>query len=217
MPIKVIMADDHPIVIKGLRSLLESKTRDIIITGEAANGKQLLALAHRSPADVYVIDISMPLLNGIDTTVRLLRNDKKARVIILSMHGDRATMEKALKAGARGYLVKESAHDDIVKAIYEVNSGRCFVSPAVTGFVIDNMLGKTCNKFKTGGYDRLTSKEREIVQLIAEGMGNKEIAAELKVSVNTVHAHRNNVARKLDIHKQTQLVHYAIRENIVKK
>lgn len=214
MSMKVIMADDHRIVIEGLRALLENNARDILVIGEAFNGKQLLALARRKPADVYVLDISMPLLNGIDATIRLLREDKRAKVIIISMHSNRTSVEKALRAGARGYVIKETAHEDIVKAIYEVSRGKCFVSPGVTGLVLDSMLGKTCNKFKTGNSNILTSREREVVQLIAEGLGNKEIATEMKLSINTVHAHRNNIARKLDIHKQTQIVSYAIRENI---
>jgi len=216
MPIRVIIADDHAIVLEGLRALLEKKSGDIIISGEASDGKKLLELAQKTPADVYVLDIAMPLLNGMETAARLLRLDKNAKIIFLSMYGDKPTVEKALGAGARGYLLKENAADDIVKAVKEVYRGGYYLSSSLSGFIAASMLNRARNTFKPGKHERLTSKEIEIVQLIAEGMPNKQIARELKISANTVHAHRNNIARKLDIHKQTDLVRYAIKEKIVK-
>lgn len=216
MPIKVIIADDHSLVLEGLKPLLEKKSRDIIITGEATDGKKFLELARKKPADVYLLDIAMPGLNGIDTAVRLLHYDKTAKVIFLSMYDDRPTVENAMKAGAKGYLLKENAADEVIKAIHEVNRGGYYFSPDLHGLMAENLQGSVRAASRPADSPALTSKEREIVQLIAEGMANKQIARELKISANTVHAHRNNIARKLNIHKQTDLVRYAIREKIAK-
>ena len=216
MPIKVIIADDHSLVMEGLKPLLEKKSRDISITGEAINGKKFLELARKKPADVYLLDIAMPVLNGIDAAVRLLRSDKAAKIIFLSMYDDKPTVEKAMKAGAKGYLLKENAADEVVKAIHEVYRGGYYLSPALHNYMAENLQDRTHTPIRPADCAVLTSKEREIVQLIAEGMANKQIARELKISANTVHAHRNNIARKLNIHKQTDLVRYAIKEKIAK-
>jgi len=216
MPIKVIIADDHALVMEGLKPLLEKKAGDIVITGTAADGKKLLELARKKPADIYLVDIAMPGLNGIEAATRLLRADKAAKIIFLSMYDDRATVEKAMGAGGKGYLLKESAADEVVKAIHEVYRGGHYLSPALHGFMAENIQNRGGLRSNHGGSDPLTSKEREIVQLIAEGLANKEIARELKISANTVHAHRNNITRKLNIHKQTELVRYAIQKKIAK-
>jgi len=216
MPIKVIIADDHSLVMEGLKPLLEKKSKDIVITGEATDGKKFLELARKKPADVYLLDIAMPVLNGIDAAIRLLRSDKAAKIIFLSMYDDKPTVEKAMKAGAKGYLLKENAADEVVKAIHEVHRGGYYLSPALHNFMAENLQDRARAPIRPADCAVLTSKEREIVQLIAEGMANKEIARELKISANTVHAHRNNIARKLNIHKQTDLVRYAIKEKIAK-
>lgn len=214
MPIKVMIADDHALVMQGLKLLLEKNSRNIVITGEAADGKKLLELARKKPADVYLLDIAMPGLNGIDTAARLLRADKTAGVIFLSMYDDRPTVEKAMKTGARGYILKESAADELIKAVHEVYRGGYYLSPALHGFMAGGLQSRPGAGDKPANAGQLTSKEREIVQLIAEGLANKQIAADLKISANTVHAHRNNIARKLNIHKQTDLVRYALKEKI---
>lgn len=216
MPIRVIIADDHALVLQGLKLILEKHSRDIVITGEAADGKKLLELARKKPADVYLLDIAMPALNGIEAAGRLLRADKTAKIIFLSMYDDKPTVEKAMKTGAKGYLLKESAPDEVVKAIREVSRGGYYFSQALHGFMAQSLQNRVQSSFIQADSNPLTSKEREIVQLIAEGMANKQIARELKISVNTVHAHRNNISRKLDIHKQTDLVRYAIKEKIAK-
>ena len=216
MPIKVIIADDHSLVMEGLKLLLEKNAKDIVITGEASGGKKLLELARKKPADVYLLDIAMPGLNGIDTAARLLRLDKSSKIIFLSMYDDKPTVAKAMKAGAKGYLLKECAADEVVKAVREVQKGGHYLSAALHGFVTETLQGKPPDGSSAPGAGQLTSKEREIVQLIAEGLANKQIARELKISANTVHAHRNNIARKLNIHKQTDLVHYAFKEKIAK-
>ena len=216
MPIKVIIADDHILVMEGLKPLLEKKSRDIAVTGEAANGKELLELARKKPADVYLLDIAMPCLNGIDTATRLLRMDKTAKIIFLSMYDDRSTVASALKTGAKGYLLKESACDEVVKAIHEVHRGGHYISAALHGLLVEPIHFGARDTLSRSNPDLLTSKEREIVQLVAEGLGNKQIARRLTVSSNTIHAHRNNIAHKLNIHKQTDLVRYAISAKIVK-
>ena len=215
MPIKVMIADDHAIVREGIRALLSKWSREIVVSGEAADGKGLLELARKSPADVYVLDIAMPGLNGMETAARLLRLDKDARIIYLSMYNDRPTVQKALEAGARGYLLKENAGEDIVKAIRAVYGGGYYLSAPLSGLMQELLSPARGGGLKAEPSSRLTPKEREIIQLIAEGLADKEISRRLHISGNTVHAHRNNISRKLDIHKQTDLVRYAIKEKIV--
>jgi DNA-binding NarL/FixJ family response regulator len=187
-----------------------------VVCGEARDGRRALALARKSPADVYVFDISMPVLNGIEVMALLLREDAAARVMMLSMHDDRPTVEKALRAGARGYLVKESAAEEIVRAVRVVHRGQYYLSPSISGLLEAaprRNAQAAANSFKNS---ELTSKETDVVRLIAAGLGNKQIAARLAISDSTVHVHRRNIARKLDIHKQTDLVRYAIREGLSK-
>jgi len=215
MPIKVIIADDHAIVIEGLKAVLKKTAGDILIVGEAANGNQALKLAQKTPADIYVLDITMPGLNGLETMARLLRKNKKAKIIILSMHGDSPTITKAFQAGAWGYLVKESATEDIVRALRTVHRGQYYLSPSMANVEMADMINAASGNLALRKTD-LTSKEREIIQLIAEGLGNKQIAYNLKISLNTVKVHRHNIALKLNVHKQTDLVRYAIKEGIVK-
>jgi DNA-binding NarL/FixJ family response regulator len=215
MPIRVMIADDHAIVREGLKALLARWAREITIAGEASDGKGLLELARKKPADVYVLDIAMPGFNGIETAARLLRLDKNAKIIFLSMYNDRPTVQKALEAGAQGYLLKENAGEDIVKAIRAVYGGGYYLSAPLSGFMLEKLhAAPGPGGLKGEPSSRLTPKEREIIQLIAEGLADKEISRRLNISGNTVHAHRNNISRKLDIHKQTDLVRYAIKEKI---
>ncbi len=208
MPINVIIADDHAIVREGIRALLEKIGRDIVIRGEASDGKEALELAKKKPADVYVLDAAMPRLNGLEAASRLLLEDRKAKVILLTMHNDPGMVRRAMEAGVRGYVLKENTSEDLVKAIRAVSKGGTY-------FSVSAPRGPAGGAGKDGAdASRLTPKEREIVQLIAEGLADKEISRRLKISANTVHAHRNNIARKLDIHKQTDLVRFAIREKI---
>ena len=216
MPIKVMIADDHSLVMEGLKLLLEKNARDIVITGEASSGKKLLELARKKPADVYLLDIAMPGLNGIDTAARLLRADKGANIIFLSMYDDKPTVSKAMKTGAKGYLLKECAADEVIKAVRQVRNGGHYLGAGLHGLATETLQGRPQDLSNSPGAGQLTSKEREIVQLIAEGLANKQIARDLKISANTVHAHRNNIARKLNIHKQTDLVRYAVREKLVR-
>ncbi len=214
MSIEVILADDHAVVRDGIKAIVERKGEDITIIGEASNGKEVLELAKSTPADVYVLDIAMPLLNGIETTARLRKMDPQCKIIILSMLDDRTFVEKAFKYGANGYILKETASEEIVHAIREVSTNKYFLSPKISKFVVDGFLGKKYPEDQKKKQFDLTKREREILQLIAEGFTNKEIAKHLDLAFNTVHVHRNNIMKKLNIHKQADLVRYALKEGI---
>lgn len=212
--IRVLIADDHSVVIEGLKAVLKRTAPDITVSGEARDGRKALAMARQSPADVYVFDISMPVLNGLEAMERLLLSDGAAKVIMLSMHEDRPTIEKALRAGARGYLVKESAAGEIARALRVVHRGDRYLSPAVSALLEAPSLRSPRKRAQICEWSLLTGKEKDVVRLIAEGLGDKHIAARLSISYSTVQVHRKNIARKLDIHKQTDLVRYAIREGL---
>ena len=209
--IKIAMADDHVMVRNGIRAVLERQDKDIQVVAEVSNGKELLDFARNNNADVYLIDISMPVLNGIEATQKLLKIQPEAKVIILSMYDDRISVEKAIKAGANGFVVKVSGIDTIVKAIEEVSSARFFLCSKVSRYLVEGFLNKSSNKRPKGV---LTPKEREVLQLIAEGYSSKKIAETFGLSLNTVHVHRNNIMRKLKIHKQAELIRYALKEGI---
>lgn len=214
--IRVILADDHSVVIEGLKAVLKRTAPDILVSGEARDGRRALALARQSPADVCVLDISMPLLNGIEVMERLLRSNCGAKVIMLSMHDDRPTVEKALRAGAKGYLVKESAAGEIARAVRVVHGGERYLSPSVSALLEAAAPCSSRGVIKKHAWSLLTAKETEIVRLTAEGLGIKQIALRLSIRSSTVQVHRRNIARKLEIHKQTDLVRYAIREGLAK-
>ncbi|TES94450.1 MAG: response regulator transcription factor [Candidatus Cloacimonadota bacterium] len=216
MIIRVILADDHPVVRDGIKSIVDRRGTNIEIIGEVSNGKELLEMAKENPADVYVIDITMPILNGLETTKRLIKMEPRSKVIILSIHDSRIFVEKALESGAKGYVLKEDTTEDVIHAIQEVYSGRFFLSPGVSKFVVHGFLGKIHGYKRYKKIVNITKREREILQLIAEGFTNKEIASKLKRSLNTVHVHRNNIMQKLDIHKQADLIRFAIKEGISK-
>jgi len=216
MTIKVLLADDHPVVRDGLRYVVENKSDDIKIAAEASNGQEVLQNAEGTAIDVFIIDISMPILNGLDTAERLITKNADTKVIILSIHGSRNFVEKALGIGVKGYLLKESATEDIVQAIHEVHQGRYFLSPAISKFVVNGFVGKSREYVRKEKITKLTQREREVLQLIAEGFSSKEIQRHLKLSLNTVLVHRKNIMHKLGIHKQADLVRYAIKEGICK-
>ena len=209
---KIVLADDHAIVRNGVRAVLENLGKDMEIVAEISNGKDLVEYAQKHKADVYVVDISMPLLNGIEATERIVKHDPQAKVVILSMYDDRVSVEKSLKVGAKGFIVKVSTADEIVDAIEEVAAGRFYLCSKVSKYIVQGFLGKTSSRKRdaTG----LTPKEKEVLQLIAEGYSSKQIAKSFNLSLNTIHVHRNNIMKKLGIHKQAELVRYAIKEGI---
>jgi DNA-binding NarL/FixJ family response regulator len=217
MSIRVVIADDHPVVRDGLRVAIERGGTDIAIVGEACDGMGVLEIARKKPADVFILDITMPILNGIETTRELLKRSPGAKIIILSLHDTRAMVEAALAAGARGFLTKETATQNVIAAVTEVQAGRYYLCPAIAHFVLRaSLLGKGRARQRGAAPAVLTGQERKVLQLIAEGASNKEVAALLGLSVNTIHAHRNRVMAKLNLHKQSDLVRYAIKAGIAK-
>ncbi len=216
MSIRVVLADDHPVVRAGLRSVIEKSGREIVVVREATDGNEVLRIAEKSGVDVFLLDIEMPFLNGLETAERLIRKNPKAKVIILSLHDARIYVDRAVRAGVKGYILKESATEDVIQAIEEVHRGNFFISPAISKYIVDGFLGRvTAKKTKPAG-DGLTNREREILQLIGEGLTSKEIAQRLNLFLNTVQVHRRNLMSKLAIHKQADLIRYAIKEGIAK-
>ena len=217
MSIRVVIADDHPVVRDGLRLTIERSGKDIVVVGEASDGMEVLKTARTRPADIFILDITMPNLNGIETARELLKRAPAAKVIILSLHSTKGMVEEALAAGARGYLTKEIATRNVVEAVAEVHAGRYYLCPMVAHFVVEaGFIGKEGSRQCGAAPLGLTGQERKVLQLIAEGHSNKEIADLLDLSANTIHAHRNSVMAKLNLHKQADLVHYAIKAGIAK-
>ena len=217
MSARVIIADDHPVVRDGLRLTIERSGENIVVVGEASNGMEVLKIAKTKPADVFILDITMPNLNGIETARELLKRSPAAKVIMLSLHSTKAMVEESLAAGARGYLTKEMATRTVVEAVTEVHAGRYYLCPTIAHFVVEaGFIGTRGSRLRGAIPVELTGQERKVLQLIAEGHSNKEIAALLDLSVNTIHAHRNSAMAKLNLHKQADLVHYAIKAGIAK-
>lgn len=215
MSIDILLADDHVMVRDGLKAVLESEGGDIQVVGEADNGEEVLKLAKNIKFDVYILDISMPVLNGIDTAEKLMKMDPKSKIIMLSMYDKKAFVDRSLKIGVKGYLVKESASDELVRAIKDVYSGRIYLSPRISEIVLNGHSSYGAPGKKLDKKKRLTSRETEILQLVAKGFSVKEIAAKLDIAVNTVIVHKRSMMRKLGIHKQMHLVRYALEEGIV--
>ena len=206
MSIRVVIADDHPVVRDGLRLTIERSGKNIVVVGEAGDGREVLKLARSQLADVFILDIIMPNLNGIDTTRELRKRFPAAKVIILSLHDTKAMVEEAVAAGARGYLTKEMATRNIVDAVTDVHAGRYYFCPMVAHFMVEAGLKGTTGLRKRGEAPAaLTGQERKVLQLIAEGHSTKEIAAALDLSGHTIHAHRSNLMAKLNLHKQSDL------------
>ncbi len=211
MKIKIVLADDHTLVRQGVRLLLESYPQEFEVVGEVSNGEELLRFAKKKQADLYVVDISMPVLNGLEAITKLLKIQPQAHVLVMSMYDDRVSVENALKAGVKGYIVKVSSGEDLLNAVREVAAGRFYFGGKISKFLVQGFLNKNHAKKKNG---ILTSKEKEVLQLIAEGYSSKQIAKHFTLSLNTIHVHRNNIMRKLGIHKQAELVRYALKEGI---
>ena len=209
---KIVLADDHAIVRTGVRTVLERLGKDMQVVAELSNGKELVDYAKDHPDDIYVVDISMLVMNGIEAVEQLVKFHPEAKVIMLSMYDDRLSVEKSLKAGAKGFIVKVSAADEIVSAIEEICAGRFYLCNKVSKYIVQGFLGKTSSHKRDG--TGLTPKEKEVLQLIAEGYSSKQIAKSFNLSLNTIHVHRNNIMKKLGIHKQTELVRFAIKEGI---
>ena len=214
MPVRIVLADDHTIMRNGLRLVLERQS-DFAVIGEASSGREAIALADRLTPDVVVMDIAMPLLNGIEATKRIVEDHSRIAVLILSMHSDESYILRALKAGARGYLLKDSAEADLIQAIWAVSSGKAFFSPAVGKVLVDDYLRQIQQRGLEDPYDLLTVRERELLQLIAELKPTKDIAVLLGLSPHTIDTHRGNLMQKLNVHSIPELLLYAVRKGII--
>ncbi|RRA50395.1 response regulator transcription factor [Acidipila sp. EB88] len=214
MTIHIALADDHTVLRAGLRSLLD-RQRDFEVVGEAGDGRELLRVVDDTTPDVVVTDIGMPMLNGTEATSQIVLKHPKTRVIMLSMHSDEAYVLRALKAGARGYLVKESAEADLMAAIRTVHAGKAFFSPSVSALLVEDYVRQMRDRGLEDSYELLSAREREVLQLIAEGQSNKDVAALLGLSVYTVETHRGNILQKLNLHSVPELILYAVRKGVI--
>ena len=211
---RILLADDHGVVRAGLRLLLEREP-NLEVVGEGADGREAVDLAASLVPDVVVMDIAMPTLNGIEAARRIVDRNPRTAVIILSMHSDETYVMRALKAGARGYLLKRSAEADLLRAIKAVTEGKSFFSPAVSRTLAEEFVRLLKDRGEEDTYELLTPREREILQLLAEGKSNKEVATLLDLSVYTVETHRSHILQKLNLHSTAELVLYAVRKGII--
>lgn len=215
MDIRILIADDHAVVRDGIKAVLGRDGKNVTIVGEASDGSEVLSLAEKEPVDVFILDISMPGMSGIDTAVRLLKMNPQTKIIILSMYKDKVVVERAIKSGARGYLLKESATDEILKAVYEVYAGKYFLSPGIAGYLVEGYLNKSIPS-EEGDIDMMLSpRQREILKFICDGFTEKDIAQQLNISLHTVHVHKNNIMKRLDIHTKAGLIKHAIKNGII--
>jgi DNA-binding NarL/FixJ family response regulator len=214
MSLRILLADDHGVVRKGLRFLLERQPGMEVI-GEAGDGREAVRLAETSNPDVVIMDIAMPLLNGIDATAQMVRRNPGLNVIILSMHSDEDYLLSALNAGAKGYLLKDSAEEDLVRAINAVTKGSPYFSPEIAKTMLEDYMRFLQQRNLQDSYELLTEREKEVLQLLAEGRSNKEVATILDVSVNTVDTHRTHLMQKLNLHNTAEIVLYAVRKKII--
>jgi DNA-binding NarL/FixJ family response regulator len=212
MTVRVLLADDHQLFRQGMRSLLANDARFEVI-GEAENGRSAVELSRQLVPDVVVMDISMPDLNGIDAARRIKKTSPGIQVLALSAHADRRFVAQMLAAGASGYLLKDCAVDELCRAVSAVARKQVYLSPAVAGDMVDVYLGRSAQS-AAGGPGPLTSRQREVLQLVAEGLNTKRIAARLHVSLKTVETHRAQIMQKLDCQSVAELTKYAIRQGI---
>jgi RNA polymerase sigma factor (sigma-70 family) len=212
--IRILLADDHQLMRSGLRLLIEQQS-DLTVVGEAADGREAVALAKSLRPDVAVMDISMPNLNGIEAAHQITQTHAEIAVIVLSMHPDESYVLRALKAGAKGYLLKDSAESDLIASVRAVARGKSFFSPAVSKVLLDDYIRKLKRSGAEDAYDLLTPREREVLQLVAEGKSNKEVANLLNLSVYTVETHRSNIMQKLNLKGVPELTLYAVRKGII--
>ncbi len=211
---RILVADDHGVVRKGLRLMLEQDP-DTKVVGEAADGREAVRLAEELQPDIVIMDISMPGLNGIEATSQIIKRSPDIGVIVLSMHSDVGYILRTLTAGAKGYLLKESAENDLHAAVRSVRKGKRFLSAAIAHSLLDDYVNQLRQKGMEDSYELLTEREKEVLQLLAEGKSNKEVAGLLNLSVYTVETHRTNLMQKLNLHNTAEIVLYAVRKNII--
>jgi DNA-binding NarL/FixJ family response regulator len=212
--LRLLLGDDHTLLRQGLRKILEER-RDWEVVAEVGDGREAIRKAVDLKPDVAIIDIGMPLLNGIDAASQIVRRVPETRVLMLSMHSDEAYVTRALQAGATGYLLKDSAGKDLLKGIESVAHGQAFFSPAIARLMLDDYVRRVAGSGVADRYETLSEREREIFQLIAEARTNKEVAELLSISPATVETHRARILQKLDIHNTAELVLYAVRRGVI--
>lgn len=212
--VRVLVADDHEIVREGIRTLIQAQP-GWQVTAEASNGRQAVEKAKEVKPDVTVLDIGMPVLNGLEATRQIVKNDPRAKILVLTVHESDTLIQDVLEAGARGYILKSDAGRDLVTAVNAVRSNKVFFTTKISRVVLGGYLDKSGGKQKRSETGRLTARQREIVQLLAEGKSSKEVATELGLSVKTAETHRANIMQRLDCHSVSELVLYAVRNNII--
>jgi two-component system, NarL family, response regulator NreC len=212
--IRILLADDHNVMRRGLRLLLESQP-DFKVVAEAADGRQAVEQAEAQKPDVVVLDIAMPNLSGIEAAQRILAGSPSTSVVVLSMHSDEGYVLRALKAGAKGYLLKDSAEGDLIEAIRAVSRGKTFFSPEISRMLVEDYVRELRMRGVEDSYELLTPREREVLQMIAEGRSNKEVATALNISLYTVETHRRNLQDKLNLHSLAELILYAVRKRLI--
>lgn len=212
--IQILLADDHSVMRTGLRLVLE-RQEDFHVVAEASDGREAVALAQQHKPDVVVMDVTMPNLNGIEAARQIGAALPQVSIVMLSMHSDEAYVLRALKAGARGYLLKESAESDLIAAVRSVHAGKAFFSPAVSRMLVEDYVRELKDREIEDSYELLTTREREILQLVAEGKSNKDVANFLNLSLYTVETHRGNLMEKLNLHTVPELILYAVRKGVI--
>jgi two-component system response regulator NreC len=212
--LRVVLGDDHGLVRSGLRSLLE-RDHEFEVVGEASNGIEVLSVVDQTRPDVLLLDLGMPHLNGIDTAQRLHDTTPDVKVVVVSMHSDEAYVLRALKAGVRGYVLKQSREADVLDALRAVQAGHAYFSPEVSKLLADDFVRDLERRHLTDPYDTLTFREKEVTQLLMEGKANKEIATALDVSLSTIESHRHSVFQKLNVHTIAELLLYAVRRGLL--
>lgn len=212
--IRILVADDHTVVRKGLRLLLERQV-GFVVVADAADGREAVALAEEHRPDVVVMDVAMPVLNGIEAARQIHAKTPQTAVVFLSMHSDEGYVLKALKAGARAYLLKDSAEYDLINAVKAVAQGKAFFSPAISKMLVEDYMRQLREREAEDSYELLTPRERQILQLLAEGKTNKETATVLELSPYTIETHRSNILQKLNLHSTAELILYAVRKGVI--
>jgi DNA-binding NarL/FixJ family response regulator len=214
MPIRILLADDHTVMRSGLRLLLE-RQENLVVVGEAADGRQAVDMAASEKPDVVVMDIAMPHLNGVEAARQIVNRAPQTAIVILSMHSDESYVIRSLKAGARAYLLKDSAESDLIAAIYAITEGKSFFSPLVRRILKEDYMHQLAEMGAEDTYELLTNREREVLQLVAEGKSNKDVANLLNLSLYTVETHRTHILQKLNLHSVPELILYAVRKGII--
>jgi len=212
--IRILLADDHTLMRRGLRLLIQSQS-GFEVVAEASDGRQAVEQAESLKPDVAILDIAMPNLGGIEAAQRIVAVLPQTGIVILSMHADEGYVLRALKAGAKGYLLKDSAEADLMEAIKAVHHGKAFFSPEISNMLVEDYVRELRVRDAEDSYELLTSREREILQLLAEGKSNKDIASMLNLSLYTVETHRRNLQDKLNLHSLAELILYAVRKRVI--